>query len=103
LRVEENRADQPVLVGFPAAYVFDVSQTEGNPLPEFSERVSGNVGEYQGSTRTDEITPNIVKSVRRDEGIRGPEGSTPEANARIVKLTSWEIKYSIPISPKLLQ
>jgi hypothetical protein len=56
-----------------------------------------------GRSRTDEITPNIVKSVRRDEGIRGPEGSTPEANARIVKLTSWEIKYSIPISPKLLQ
>ena len=47
LRVEENRADQPVLVGFPAAYVFDVSQTEGNPLPEFSERVSGNAGEYR--------------------------------------------------------
>jgi hypothetical protein len=83
------------LVGFPAAYVFDVSQTEGNPLPEFSERVSGDPGQTK--------LPPIVKSVRRDEGIRGPEGSTPEANARIVKLTSWEIKYSIPISPKLLQ
>jgi hypothetical protein len=40
----QNRA---VLVGFRAAYVFDVSQTEGNPLPEFSERVSGNAGEYR--------------------------------------------------------
>jgi N-terminal domain of anti-restriction factor ArdC len=38
--------NQAVLVGFRAAYVFDVSQTEGNPLPEFSERVSGNAGEY---------------------------------------------------------
>jgi antirestriction protein ArdC len=39
--------NQAVLVGFRAAYVFDVSQTEGNPLPEFSERVSGNAGEYR--------------------------------------------------------
>jgi antirestriction protein ArdC len=36
--------NQAALVGFRAAYVFDVSQTEGNPLPEFSERVSGNAG-----------------------------------------------------------
>jgi len=35
------------LVGFRAAYVFDVSQTEGQELPEFSERVSGNAGEYR--------------------------------------------------------
>jgi hypothetical protein len=39
--------NQAVLVGFRAAYGFDVSQTEGNPLPEFSERVSGNAGEYR--------------------------------------------------------
>ena len=37
--------NQAVLVGFRAAYVFDVSQTEGAELPEFSERVSGSVGE----------------------------------------------------------
>ncbi len=35
----------PVLVGFRAVYVFDVSQTEGAELPELSERVSGSVGE----------------------------------------------------------
>jgi hypothetical protein len=40
----QNRA---VLVGFRAACVFDVSQTEGAELPEFSERVSGNAGEYR--------------------------------------------------------
>ena len=39
--------NQAVLVGFRAAYVFDVSQTEGAELPEFSERVSGNAGEYR--------------------------------------------------------
>ena len=39
--------NQAVLVGFRAAYVFDVSQTEGTELPEFSGRVSGNAGEYR--------------------------------------------------------
>ncbi|WP_174240724.1 ArdC family protein [Granulicella sp. S156] len=38
--------NQAVLVGFRSAYVFDVSQTEGKDLPELSERVTGNVGEY---------------------------------------------------------
>ena len=39
--------NQTVLVGFRSAYVFDVSQTEGKELPEFSERVTGDVGEYR--------------------------------------------------------
>ena len=39
--------NQAVLVGFRAAYVFDVCQTEGAELPECTERVSGNVGEYR--------------------------------------------------------
>ena len=39
--------NQAVLVGFRAAYVFDVSQTEGTELPELSERISGNAGEYR--------------------------------------------------------
>jgi hypothetical protein len=41
------RQNQPVLVGFRAAYVFDVSQTEGAPLPDLSERVKGEVGEHR--------------------------------------------------------
>jgi hypothetical protein len=39
--------NQAVLVGFRSAYVFDVSQTEGKELPELSERVTGNVGDYR--------------------------------------------------------
>ena len=39
--------NQAVLVGFRSAYVFDVSQTEGKELPELSERVTGDVGEYR--------------------------------------------------------
>ncbi len=42
-----TKQNQPVLVGFRSAYVFDVSQTEGAELPELSERVSGSVGEYR--------------------------------------------------------
>ena len=38
---------QPVLVGFRAAYVFDVSQSEGAELPDLKERVKGEVGEYR--------------------------------------------------------
>ena len=34
-----------VLVGFRSAYVFDVSQTDGDELPELSTKVSGDVGE----------------------------------------------------------
>ncbi len=37
----------PVLVGFRAVYVFDVSQTEGAELPAFTERTRGEVGEYR--------------------------------------------------------
>ncbi len=39
--------NKPVLVGFRAVYVFDVSQTEGAELPAFTERTRGDVGEYR--------------------------------------------------------
>jgi hypothetical protein len=39
--------NKPILVGFRAVYVFDVSQTEGAELPDLKERVRGEVGEYQ--------------------------------------------------------
>ncbi len=38
---------KPVIVGFRSAYVFDVSQTEGAELPQFSAKVTGPVGEYR--------------------------------------------------------
>ncbi len=41
---EKNiRQNAPALTGFRAAYVFDVSQTEGKELPEFA-RVQGDIG-----------------------------------------------------------
>ena len=44
----ENKVKpQPVLIGFRAVYVFDVSQTEGAALPEFDHSVSGDVGGHR--------------------------------------------------------
>jgi len=45
--IRTRTQNQAVLVGFRSAYVFDVAQTEGKDLPELSERVTGNVGEYR--------------------------------------------------------
>ena len=42
-----TKQNQPVLVGFRAVYVFDVSQTEGAELPDLKDRVKGDVGEYR--------------------------------------------------------
>jgi hypothetical protein len=42
-----TKQNQPVLVGFRAVYVFDVSQTEGAELPDLKERVKGEVGRYR--------------------------------------------------------
>ena len=42
-----TKQNQPVLVGFRAVYVFDVSQTEGAELPAFTERTRGEVGEFR--------------------------------------------------------
>jgi hypothetical protein len=45
---EDNQPQRKaVLVGFRSAYVFDVSQTEGEELPELTERITGNVGAYR--------------------------------------------------------
>jgi hypothetical protein len=44
---EENSKPQPVLIGFRAVYVFDLSQTEGADLPEFDHNITGEVGEHR--------------------------------------------------------
>jgi hypothetical protein len=39
--------NQPVLVGFRSAWVWDISSTEGRELPELSSQVIGDVGAYR--------------------------------------------------------
>jgi hypothetical protein len=55
---------KPVLVGFRAVYVFDLSQTEGKQLPELTERVKGEVGEYRERLIDFLITQNIELEFR---------------------------------------
>jgi antirestriction protein ArdC len=47
VNIDSNKPNEPILVGFRAVYVFDMSQTEGKELPELSTRVTGEVGEYR--------------------------------------------------------
>ena len=44
---DNTKQNQPVLVGFRTAYVWDVEQTSGAELPQLNERVKGEVGEYR--------------------------------------------------------
>ena len=48
---ESDEKQRPVLIGFRAVHVFDVSQTEGADLPEFEIAVTGEVGEYRDRLR----------------------------------------------------
>lgn len=71
-------ASKPQLMGFRAVYVFDISQTEGEDLPSFSERVIGHVGEYRAriisfAIAQDiqiEFTPDIAPALGMSYGGR---------------------------------
>ena len=43
---DSSKPNEPILVGFRAVYVFDLSQTEGKELPELYTSVIGEVGDY---------------------------------------------------------
>ena len=44
---EQDAKPAPILIGFRAVYVFDLSQTEGADLPEFEHSTTGEVGEHR--------------------------------------------------------
>jgi hypothetical protein len=44
---EQDAKPAPMLIGFRAVYVFDLSQTEGADLPEFEHSITGEVGEHR--------------------------------------------------------
>lgn len=48
---ETDEKPRPVLIGFRAVHVFDVSQTEGADLPDYEITVTGEVGEYRDRLR----------------------------------------------------
>jgi hypothetical protein len=44
---EQDAKPAPMLIGFRAVYVFDLSQTDGADLPEFEHNITGEVGEHR--------------------------------------------------------
>jgi hypothetical protein len=44
---EQDAKPAPMLIGFRAVYIFDLSQTEGADLPEFEHNITGEVGEHR--------------------------------------------------------
>ena len=44
---DSTATHKPVLVGFRSVFVFDVVQTEGTELPQFTAGANGEVGEYR--------------------------------------------------------
>lgn len=63
---KSEEGQQPSLLGFRRVYVWDVSQTEGAPLPE-PERVTGEVGAYLDRLRDYIIAQGIT--LEYDESI----------------------------------
>jgi len=46
LNANQDAKPAPMLIGFRAVYVFDISQTEGADLPELEHAITGEVGAY---------------------------------------------------------
>ena len=44
---DEEATERRKLVGFKVGHVFDVSQTEGEPLPQLAATIKGNVKQYE--------------------------------------------------------
>jgi hypothetical protein len=47
LNANQDAKPAPMLIGFRAVYVFDISQTEGADLPELEHAITGEVGAYR--------------------------------------------------------
>lgn len=68
---EQDENSGPEVFGFRAVYVFDVSQTEGAALPEFS-RVAGDPGERLSLLK--ELVAQHGVELRYEENLGGAEG-----------------------------
>jgi antirestriction protein ArdC len=84
---EESRADDssepgPRLIGFKTVYVFDASQTDGEPLAEWTPDITGEVG-----TLTARLTDHIQAAgtpVTRDAGIAPALGRCSPTDIKIL-------------------
>jgi hypothetical protein len=64
-KVQDIRTqNQPVLVGFRSAWVWDISSTEGRDLPELSTEVTGDVGVYRERLMDFVISQGITLEIK---------------------------------------
>lgn len=88
----EEDSEKEVLVAFKTAYVFDVSQTDGRPLPEFA-RVNGDPGVYTERLKQ-YVTSRSIK-VEYSEAIGGAEGISSGGLIKLRKGLSTADKFSV--------
>jgi len=89
---DTNREKAVRLAGFRTAYVFDVTQTEGRPLPEFA-KTSGDPKEYG-----DKLKALLVKqgiSVEYDPSISPAQGMSSGGRIRLVPGLSQAEEFSV--------
>ena len=80
-RQEPAKTDESRLAGFRAAYVFDVSQTEGKPLPEFA-KTTGDPKEYGEKLR--ELVAKRGIAVEYDASIAPALGVSSGGHIRLM-------------------
>src|SRR5579859_792131 len=79
---ETSKPDEPFrLAGFRTAYVFDVSQTEGRPLPEFA-KTTGDTKEYGEKLKALVVKQGI--SVEYDASIAPVQGMSSGGRIRLM-------------------
>lgn len=77
-----NEDADETLVGFTTGYVFDVAQTDGEPIPEFAT-VSGDPGLY--SSRLRDLIQERKIDLRYADGLDGARGSSHGGRICILK------------------
>ncbi len=87
-RDDEETPERRRLVGFKVGHVFDVSQTEGEPLPAIAERVSSDVDRY------DEVMDAICAVSAYP--VEVVDGLPPETNGLFSRMGYIAIRAGMP-------
>ncbi len=85
---DEDTPERKRLVGFKVGHVFDVSQTEGEPLPTIAERVSSDVERY------DEVMDAICAVSAYP--VEVVDGLPPETNGLFSRMGYIAIRAGMP-------
>jgi antirestriction protein ArdC len=93
---EPDEANERCIFGFRATFVFDVSQTEGQPLPEAGiQEAKGDPGTYSDRLRQFAAARNIVlKEVGADElgsALGSSSGGTIKLKSDLEKATAFAV------------